>query len=663
MPRLWVKRLVIYQSLKPPLVIRDIELHRGFNLIVGRQSEAEQLKNNPMAMAGHSVGKTGFCRLLRYCLGEERFATKTAEKRIRAALPSSWVGAEVVLDGTTWAVLRPLGQQDAHASVLENATLNELLEESEKLSSFSAFTRELATLVPPDVRHPDMSYKWEHLLAWLTRDQECRLRKFEVWRDPDSESGTSGFRKSKGHPIQLVRGLLNLIVPEESEWGQTVSELKEQRKQVEEKEKEAKFQAEFDYNNAKRHISEFIGDFPDTRNDSIYQLEGPQMKAEECRKKLIEQRRILDEKYEQNKNDLFKEKHYVTNALDEKNQIEAIVKSTPIQENDTNNIFENNSKKRQLDLINSDIAEGRKCIYTLAPLTKCNYISERIPILRKALEILNLNSVRRNIELLKINAKNRKIIEELVLELGEIERNLAIAQERLAYHANEELEIARNIRQLNKHIDALTKATEDFRHAERLCMGNISGTELHDYNTQIENLTSELLDAIDQLKFYQDQSAKNDAGLQKIFNELVKKVLKADYTGEIDTSADNFSPQVCQRGAISGAAIESLSFVLLDIAAMLAASEGIGRHPGFLVHDSPREADLDIYPYHSLFTELAKISDDAGGEERAPFQYIITTTTEPPKGLEKFVRLELSAFPETEILFRQQLRETTPLTV
>ena len=83
----------------------------------------------------------------------------------------------------------------------------------------------------------------------------------------------------------------------------------------------------------------------------------------------------------------------------------------------------------------------------------------------------------------------------------------------------------------------------------------------------------------------------------------------------------------------------------MDIAAMLAASKGIGHHPGFLVHDSPREADLDIDPYHSLFIELAALTEENGGKDGAPFQYIITTTTDP----------------EEMMLFRKQLKNKGPL--
>jgi hypothetical protein len=58
---------------------------------------------------------------------------------------------------------------------------------------------------------------------------------------------------------------------------------------------------------------------------------------------------------------------------------------------------------------------------------------------------------------------------------------------------------------------------------------------------------------------------------------------------------------------------------------------GDGHHPRFLVHDSPRESDLDPSIYRSLF---AVVSDLENGEESA-FQHIVTTTEPPPGSLNR----------------------------
>lgn len=98
-----------------------------------------------------------------------------------------------------------------------------------------------------------------------------------------------------------------------------------------------------------------------------------------------------------------------------------------------------------------------------------------------------------------------------------------------------------------------------------------------------------------------------------------------------------------------------MALVLADITAMMCSCQGIGHHPGFLLHDSPREADLDRHIYNRYLYTMWTLTEESGGISEAPFQYIVTTTTSPPKGLENAVCLQLEAHPETRLLFGRLL--------
>jgi hypothetical protein len=101
--------------------------------------------------------------------------------------------------------------------------------------------------------------------------------------------------------------------------------------------------------------------------------------------------------------------------------------------------------------------------------------------------------------------------------------------------------------------------------------------------------------------------------------------------------------------------VDTLANLLADTTAMLASIQGIGEHPRFLLHDSPREGDLDRMLYEGFLGTLHDIHTALRGEAEAPFQYIVTTTTTPPKKEPDLVRMQLCSWPRKEMLFRQTL--------
>ena len=148
--------------------------------------------------------------------------------------------------------------------------------------------------------------------------------------------------------------------------------------------------------------------------------------------------------------------------------------------------------------------------------------------------------------------------------------------------------------------------------------------------------------------------------LKQLYDKVLKSILSENYTGEILLPPKDDLAFVIREtvGNMTGEAVESLALVLADVTAMLWAVEGNGHHPCFLLHDSPREADLDRHIYSRFLCRVHEISKGLGGRQ-APFQYILTTTTVPPLPLRKdeTIRLELEAHPEDRLLFKRFLRK------
>jgi hypothetical protein len=73
-PLLWVRRLIIWEE--PSKEIRDIPLRQGLNIVWSPDDGSRR------GQIGHGGGKTTFCRLLRYCLGEDSFGPEGQRRAI-----------------------------------------------------------------------------------------------------------------------------------------------------------------------------------------------------------------------------------------------------------------------------------------------------------------------------------------------------------------------------------------------------------------------------------------------------------------------------------------------------------------------------------------------------------------------------------------------------
>jgi hypothetical protein len=123
----------------------------------------------------------------------------------------------------------------------------------------------------------------------------------------------------------------------------------------------------------------------------------------------------------------------------------------------------------------------------------------------------------------------------------------------------------------------------------------------------------------------------------------------------LDVSMRGIHISLDQQDATPGEALASETALSLDLACLSASICGLGCVPRFFIHDSPREADLEPHIYARLFRFIKLLEDEAGGAE-PNFQYIIATTTPPPKALavEPYVRLTLDARNDEGVLLKRR---------
>jgi hypothetical protein len=203
-PKLWVRRVVIWRE--PNVVLQDVPLRPGFNVVWSPDS---QTLNSPI---GHGGGKTTFCRLFRFCLGEDTFAPDDLRRRIGEVFPRGWVGAEIVLDGEVWTVLRSLGYRRRDI-VQAGGSLDLAFSEDRKITGMASLTEafnrsfmgNISKLMPSSIGSDGA---WKALLAWITRDQECRFSHALNWRSSDSDSSSPVVNRSAEDKLLVVRAAI-----------------------------------------------------------------------------------------------------------------------------------------------------------------------------------------------------------------------------------------------------------------------------------------------------------------------------------------------------------------------------------------------------------------------------------------------------------------------
>ena len=103
-------------------------------------------------------------------------------------------------------------------------------------------------------------------------------------------------------------------------------------------------------------------------------------------------------------------------------------------------------------------------------------------------------------------------------------------------------------------------------------------------------------------------------------------------TGCVRFSGKSIVPELEYHGPRDSAALKVVRWLAFDLAALaLGITDAAAHHPRFLLHDSPREADLAAAIYVTLFRAAHKL--EGGEATTAAFQYIVTTTEPPPEDL------------------------------
>lgn len=652
-PTFWIRDVVFLRQRERPAdnVIRRIELRRGLNIIWAEPFKPESDDEEPAeSFGGHAAGKTLLCRFLRYLLGEPHFGNEVIRERVVDTFPDGWVLGTVFVNNEPWLVGRPFGDKHGQFCV-RNATVDNCLNgDSLNQEHFKIFEAAINECVITSFRIKQFpenagAVAFKHILPWFARDQEARYSSPVVWRVRSSDSEASGTDTDERH--FLIRIVLDLIHPEEkAEVDKNAKLLREQNElknliplwQDRAKNDMETLKVELQHAKVEPEFWENLSLEDDILESSVQQRLNNELKRLESLKSEIPSDKEVDalkfardrsiEKRINAKRDLdeVKEKEEKANKEWGNFQIQKSAK-------------EMKNHQHQLELPPTVCGAP----ITLADQCGCNLWREWSNIKT------DINSGAPAFE--SVDAKFKELIRGYRQNIQNKETALKTAHD-------EELLAERKYTDAEGKRRSLSSFLESKRYQfETLIRLASRSKATHEEAKKGEVRLNDLEKAI--RHSYEDQHRIRKQQRDEInrfvtcFDTVCRHVLGRKIEGRISAAKRQLSFEVYDRGPLTSAAIETVKVLALDIAALWYSVEGSGFHPRFLIHDGPREADMNGWMYRRFFHFINKMENAFQDSEEPTFQYLITTTEPPPEKLckEPWLREKLDAqSPEKRLL-------------
>jgi hypothetical protein len=576
--------------------------------------------------------------LLRYVLGEERFAPDVQRYRIAQEFPEGLVGAEVMVDGTQWSVLRPLGLNREHFA-LSDVDLNHIFERELAATGIEPFlaaventvlSEDVVALIPTGHRLQG----WLVALAWLSRDQECRFDKVLDWRSSDSESGSPARGLSATKLLDALRALIGAIDPEESKLRAEIGEM-------DNRQKEAALEAVRCTWEADRLRLRLIADLELNPDDVLPGRLAVEQFCQAAKANLARLATVMPN------NDIAEltvlraladeAKQHLDNLTLELAQVEARIP-------EIDHLIRRIKGERPGGSVELDNAENPLCPVCDVPINHalaagCK-LSERLPDLDAARD--RLKQLDQDLEV----EKNR-----LQFSKGEQSRiSLQLSPARVRADELRHQVLAAERAQETRS-DAWFRTRRLIDDAKRLEESLLIQEKKY---TDSDALTEAIETKRDLAAAFRDAQADVLSRLSSFFDAIIHELVGPNAGGRVLLDGNGLRLSVELGGDRSTAAIDSLKVIAFDLAVMCMSIEGGCRLPAFLIHDSPREADLGLSVYHRLFHLVQRLDQK---HVNPLFQYIITTTTRPPEELSEkpWLSAKLGGAPAAARLLKRDL--------
>lgn len=644
-PRLWIERLAIFSEAKIDQCIRSISFRRGLNVIWAHEPASGT--HTGVHAAGHGVGKTSLCLLIRYCLGDNAKAVNALRDELAGEFPHGGVGIVVHVEDQAYAVFRFFNAYK-EGLVAIGSDLESLIVAGSGDHTFKEFEVHLATTMmsqvsPRAIPETDQAIEWRHVLAWMTRDQGARFKSFFSWREGEG----IGLQRSRQDPPIVMRAVLGLMKQQESALLVRIHSLEQALKRSQQETERLKQEPQLIRRRIESELRAWLqvaDDLP-LRTDDIFK-ESVEDKVTEARQKAEAKLVAADKELNQSNDRLFKlrlelselEKKYQQADDDYQLFDEARVQ-------DESSVQKINSRCETLGTLTGFCADGN------ISFQNCTHIKDEI---RKLQETVSLKDHRDQ----SIIKKNSEDWTSRAVNALDVRDRLKPQLDSLRNQIFSVEQICKSIQ--TKRDTALIQVNRGSRLLSELARWEkaFGSAETADLIRQSEKSTKKITDDIGiarmQLQLSQKERTSRQRGLGELMNALVQNLFSDETLGSFVVHDEYYPFQLSVNG---GEAYFVLEVLLGDLACLLDSTDSGSAFPGLLIHDCPREADMSPILYEKLLSLVQQIEQQAYADQ-VPFQYIVTTTSPPPSSLRELPFLRETLDPSTDdgLLFRRRFQ-------
>lgn len=640
-PRLWFETLSIFSEPDAKAVLRTVSFRRGINVVWAKEPDLGDAVG--VSAAGHGVGKSSLCLLLRFCLGDPSKAVSELRDELYGEFPMGGVLALVHMEGQAFTLCRYFNPQK-EGFALDGAAMEDAWSRDAEKSDRDFLDRLASAMmahVSPDVI-PDtgQEIQWRHILAWISRDQGSRFKSFFDWREGEG----SGLHRSRQDPPVVMRAALGLMGQSESLLMSRIATLEQELKRARQQEADLQREPALIRRRIESNLRA-VGSLP----------EDLPVRAEDLFGDSVENRvKVAGEEAADRLLRRYREQERLDQDLAEL-RVELKVCRVESERADAEYDFADAGRRGDEEAYRSIGAEILRLKNLSGDCKEGNVSFSRCEHVQAEINRLSLSSFRDQRDKQSLQKEMRTSADRAVtallrkndaaMKVEELERQ----EEKLAATLNK---IRMSTRTTESEAAKWSGLMDELDRWERSAGSDSAQAEMDAAQTEISRIERDLTSARTKLILLHQEKTARESALAAMIDALTQRLLPDGAYGSFDPRDEERPFRLSMRG---GEAYRVLEVLLGDVACMLDSANDANAMPGLLIHDCPREADMSIGLYGHFLSLVGELEGNSFVDAEPSFQYIVTTTTPPPKGLpDEAICLTLEPNSEEGLLFRRR---------